>query len=430
VSKLISVIIPTYNWSEAIRISIASVLAQSYGHFELLVIGDCCTDGSEDLVTGMLDDRISWHNLAVRAGGQSGPNNYGLSAARGELIAYLGHDDVWHRDHLRSLVDTIEQSGADLACSVSIMYGPLGSGIRGLAGIFIEGVYRDTDFFPPSSMMHRRSLTDRIGPWRTPHELVDPVDADFVRRAFSAGASIVSTERLTVFKFNSAWRRDSYRDRDVSEQREIFTRLAADSARCVEEEWVALTRAMREKRLFELFMPHDPGAAPGQYYRANLLSRGFESTELSFLSERRRFLPDDQATAMDWHALETNPTWGSFRWSGPSPVCTWLLPVITPPRFRVRIQLLNMLQVNIADEVELIVGGRSVEFSIRGDGNPVQVLESTLSMTGSSDGSLRVKIRVLKLRCPYFLSNGANPDQRWLGVCFNWLELEPIGDES
>jgi glycosyltransferase involved in cell wall biosynthesis len=425
----VSVIIPTYNWSEALRISIASVLAQSYRDFELLVIGDCCTDDSADVVTGIRDGRISWHNLSVRARSQSGPNNYAISIARGDLIAYLGHDDVWHRDHLSSLVDTVTRSRADLACSVSIMYGPPGSGVRGLSGLFIEGACSRRDFFPPSSMMHRRSLIDCIGPWRMPEQLVDPVDADFIRRAFSAGASIVSTERLTVFKFNSAWRRDSYRDRDVSEQREILMRLEADSARCVEEEWAALTRAMREKRLIEIVMPDDPSAAPGQYHRANLMSRGLVNAELSVLLETRRFLPGDQAAAMDWYAVETDPAWGSFRWSGPSPVCTWVLPVLPPPRLRIRIQLLNMLRVNIEREVELTVDGRCVEFSIHGGGDPALVLESTVSVPENCGGSLRVSLRVLKLRCPYFLTDGVSYDQRWLGVCVNWLELEPIGED-
>src|ERR1700733_5613448 len=119
-AAVVSVIIATYNWSEALRISIASALAQSYPHFELLVIGDRCTDNSAEVVAAIKDPRVHWHNLPVRAQSQSGPNNHGLLIAKGDFIAYLGHDDVWHEDHLKSLVATAERSGADIACSVSV----------------------------------------------------------------------------------------------------------------------------------------------------------------------------------------------------------------------------------------------------------------------------------------------------------------------
>ena len=53
VPVLVSVIIPTYNWSQALRVSIASVLTQTYSDFELLVIGDCCSDDSEEAAHAM-----------------------------------------------------------------------------------------------------------------------------------------------------------------------------------------------------------------------------------------------------------------------------------------------------------------------------------------------------------------------------------------
>ena len=330
----VSVIIPTYNWSEALRISISSVLEQTYRDFELLVIGDCCTDNSGEVATSFGEPRVKWHNLPIRGKSQSGPNNLGNELATGSLVAYLGHDDVWHPEHLQSLVDKVQMTGAELACAVTIMYGPPGSGFRGLSGIFVEECYRPEDFFPPSSMMHSRSLWSRIGPWQPPNQIVDPVDCDFLKRAYNSGARIVSTDQLTAFKFNSACRRNSYLRRDTSEQKQMLSRLRSNPAKCVADEWAGLVRAAREKRLIETLMLYDSNVTLGHYHRANLRNRGLEDSELFPLLEAKRFPVTDQASAMEWHAVESCDGWDSFRWSGPSPISVLVLPVTVPRRFR------------------------------------------------------------------------------------------------
>ncbi len=100
---LVTVIIATYNWSSVLRHAVRSVLWQTYENFELLVIGDGCTDDSEEVVASFGDPRVRWINLPENVGSQSGPNNRGLELARGEYIAYQGHDDVWHPKHLATL---------------------------------------------------------------------------------------------------------------------------------------------------------------------------------------------------------------------------------------------------------------------------------------------------------------------------------------
>ena len=96
----VSVIVATYNWSSVLRHAITSVLRQTMTDFELLVVGDGCTDDSADVVAATGDPRVQWINLPENSGHQSAPNNEGLRRARGELIAYLGHDDLWLPHHL------------------------------------------------------------------------------------------------------------------------------------------------------------------------------------------------------------------------------------------------------------------------------------------------------------------------------------------
>src|SRR5438552_3536771 len=56
----VSVVIATYNWSSVLPFSIGSVLRQTFSDFEVLVIGDGCTDDSERVVAAIDDPRIRW----------------------------------------------------------------------------------------------------------------------------------------------------------------------------------------------------------------------------------------------------------------------------------------------------------------------------------------------------------------------------------
>src|SRR3954451_5872363 len=90
----VTVIIPTYNWSSVLPYSIGSVLRQSFRDFELLVVGDGCTDDSEKVVSAIDDPRVRWINLPENTRHQSGPNNEALRQGEGEIIAHLRHRDL------------------------------------------------------------------------------------------------------------------------------------------------------------------------------------------------------------------------------------------------------------------------------------------------------------------------------------------------
>jgi len=84
---LLTIIIPTYNWSTVLPYSIGSALRQTFSNFEVLVVGDGCTDDSESVVRTHGDKRVRWINLPANTGHQSAPNNEGLRQALGEYIA-------------------------------------------------------------------------------------------------------------------------------------------------------------------------------------------------------------------------------------------------------------------------------------------------------------------------------------------------------
>jgi hypothetical protein len=240
-------------------------------------------------------------------------------------------------------------------------------------------------------------------------------------RAFNSGVRMVSTERLTVFKFNACARRDSYLRRDVRDQAAMLARLQADPERCVEQEWAGLLRAWREHRLNTIELPAE-WPAPGALHRANLLARAVDQPESKKLLGRRRFTLDDQVSAMDWHPAERSRLWGSYRWSGPAPAATVVLPVEANGSFRLRLRVLNWFKVDLKAEVGLFVAGRPVEFTVERHWGPAAVLRADIE--GPRPAPLRVGIQPARMRCPHL--EGSSADTRWLGVCVNWVEVGPL----
>ncbi len=274
---LVSVIIPTYNWSSVLRLAIHSVLWQTEQNFELLVIGDGCTDNSEEVVKSCGDSRVSWRNLPVNSGNQAAPNNAGLALARGRYIAFLGHDDVWHPEHLSSMLRAITSVRADFATSLVEMIGPQGTNCRVVSGIYPNSGFDPNRGLAPSGFLHKREVFERIGGWKHYLRISHVPEAEFVHQAFLAGFRFVSTGELTVFKFNSAFRRNSYIEKPCHEQTAYLERIR-------KQPWFLLheTLAIAWIHLWRLPM-HAPAVAappspqtPGWYVTQFRKIRGLE----------------------------------------------------------------------------------------------------------------------------------------------------------
>jgi glycosyltransferase involved in cell wall biosynthesis len=218
---LVTVVIPTYNRSEVLRHALRSVLDQSYRRLEVIVAGDACTDDSEQVVASFADPRVRWINLEVNTGSQGGPNRAALEIANGELVAYLGHDDLWRRDHVALLVADIQRSGADVTYSAGDLVFSQGR----LAGRRFTCPPIGGEHPAPSTLMHRRSLSPRGEGWRHWSETVEPPDAHFFNRLVAAGARLSRVPVLSAVKFPASARRDVYRDHPCREQERFSKRL-------------------------------------------------------------------------------------------------------------------------------------------------------------------------------------------------------------
>src|SRR3954447_9854873 len=154
----VTIIVPTYNWSAVLPFSIASALDQGFADFELIVVGDGCSDDSGEVVAAIGDPRVRWVNLPANSGHQSAPNNEGLRRARGELVAYLGHDDLWLPHHLECLVEAID-AGADMTFGLTRIVSAVAEREPRIMG----GSYRPGAWIPPTAVVHRKLLADRCG---------------------------------------------------------------------------------------------------------------------------------------------------------------------------------------------------------------------------------------------------------------------------
>ena len=97
-SPLISVIIPAYNHERFIGAAIESVINQSLTDFELIIVNDGSTDGTEDVVKKYDDSRLRYFYQE----NQDAYNtiNRGISLARGQYISILNSDDIYTIDRL------------------------------------------------------------------------------------------------------------------------------------------------------------------------------------------------------------------------------------------------------------------------------------------------------------------------------------------
>jgi glycosyltransferase involved in cell wall biosynthesis len=221
-----TVIMATYNRGRHIVPSIRSVLAQTYGDFELLVVGDNCTDDTEAIVSSLGSRQVRWLNLERRGGSQSFPNNAGIAQARGDVVAYIGHDDIWAGDHLeRSAALFKSRPDLDFAVSGGVYHLPNNIPGSSVTGLFDDDSAKHDHFFPPSTFAHRRNVCDRIGYWLPPADTKAPVDAHFLGRAAGADLQFASTGKVTVHKFAAGHRYLSYILQESDEQEAMLARL-------------------------------------------------------------------------------------------------------------------------------------------------------------------------------------------------------------
>lgn len=116
---MISIIIPCYNGETVLRDAIQSVLQQTYIDWELIIVDDCSSDNSSNIIQAFAaeDPRIKYYKTNYPSGSPSLPRNIGLENIKGDFIAFLDSDDIWLPDKLSNQLAFMEKHGYDVSYS-------------------------------------------------------------------------------------------------------------------------------------------------------------------------------------------------------------------------------------------------------------------------------------------------------------------------
>lgn len=114
VDGLVSVIMPSWNTSNFIAESIQSVIDQTYENWELIIVDDCSTDNTDEVVAKFTDKRIRYFKNEKNSGAALSRNR-ALREARGEWIAFLDSDDLWNPDKLEHQINFMNEHGYTLS---------------------------------------------------------------------------------------------------------------------------------------------------------------------------------------------------------------------------------------------------------------------------------------------------------------------------
>lgn len=102
-NELVSIIMPSYNTASFISKTIESVLNQTYKNWELLIVDDCSTDDTDEIVSKYNDKRIVYLKNEKNSGAAISRNR-ALRNAKGKWISFLDSDDLWHPTKLEKQI--------------------------------------------------------------------------------------------------------------------------------------------------------------------------------------------------------------------------------------------------------------------------------------------------------------------------------------
>lgn len=166
---LVSIMMPAYNAQEYIGLAIESVLAQSYSHWELVIVDDGSKDRTAEIASRYTDYRIRFVHQENR--GEAAARNTALMNIQGELLAFLDADDVYLPHHLETMASYLfAQSHLDGVYSDGYYIDHTGKQLRTLSSrrrgpfeghIFEHVVYGSDVFGPPACVVLRAKLIDR-----------------------------------------------------------------------------------------------------------------------------------------------------------------------------------------------------------------------------------------------------------------------------
>ena len=192
--KLVSVIIPCFNAERWIAETIDSCLKQTYPHIEIIVIDDCSTDNSVEIIKSY-GDKIIWERLPENKGGCYARNR-GFALSKGEYIQFLDADDFILPKKIERQINFLEETGADVVYGDWRFQGHQSNGVILLDKIENPGKQKDilqslieNWWTAVASLLYKRAIVEKSGGWD--ENFLAAQDRDFFISAVMAGAKVV-----------------------------------------------------------------------------------------------------------------------------------------------------------------------------------------------------------------------------------------------
>ena len=114
-NDMVSIIMPSYNTANFISESIKSVMAQTYTNWELIIVDDCSTDNTDDVVKPYLNESRIIYIKNSKNSGAAVSRNRALREAKGKWIAFLDSDDLWMSEKLEKQIAYMTNNGYHLS---------------------------------------------------------------------------------------------------------------------------------------------------------------------------------------------------------------------------------------------------------------------------------------------------------------------------
>ncbi|RNF39517.1 glycosyltransferase family 2 protein [Planococcus salinus] len=161
-----SIIIPTYNRAELLKKAVVSLLSQTHQNIEIIIVDDCSTDNTSEVVSRMTDPRILYIKHQTNKGGASARNT-GIAHATGEYVGFLDSDDQWLPEKLEKQLQVFRRDP-----EIGVVYtglrvtsesGVLREMIPVFRGKILSKLLQFNCIDTTSSIIVKKELLDKIG---------------------------------------------------------------------------------------------------------------------------------------------------------------------------------------------------------------------------------------------------------------------------
>lgn len=230
----VTIVMASYMRSDVMRISIESVLNQTFTEWKLIIVGDFTSSDSKVVADSFCDERITFINLSKNFGDQSMPNSVGAQLCRTEYLAFLSQDDIWHPNHLSQATSFLEETRGDFCLSSFLRIRPVNNNEDTFATddryLTSKSTYspgRDWDFVSSTWVM-RTELARKVGDWKSAREVRYSSSQEYLFRCWASGARIlVSPHSPSVLIVPSINVENAYSSNSSTVHRNLLNRISS-----------------------------------------------------------------------------------------------------------------------------------------------------------------------------------------------------------